>query len=29
MIKVRLEKGGAPEKMAKGMFGGLVSLRRK
>jgi len=23
MIKVRLEKGGAPEKMAKGMFGGL------
>ena len=23
MIKVRLEKGGAPEKMAKGLFGGL------
>ncbi|MDG2212593.1 MAG: ABC transporter permease [Verrucomicrobiota bacterium] len=23
MIKVRLKKGGAPEKMAKGMFGGL------
>ena len=23
MIKVRLKKGGAPEKMAKGLFGGL------